>query len=124
MMSVLIVSCLMLLLSMIMLLGCYDSYIIRRQHHSFINSSILKLVKLHVLELPLQRNISMYQKIIKDEIDRLNDDHDGCATDVDDSDRAGMAQKHIIKWYLVKMTNTSAIAEVIVDVRTSKLSIS
>lgn len=78
-------------------------------------------MKLHVLELPLQRNVSMYQKIIKDEIDRLNDDHD---FDVDDSDRAGMAQKHIIKWYLVKMTNTSAIAEVIVDVRTSKLSIS
>ena len=124
MMSVLIVSCLMLLLSMIMLLGCYDSYIIRRRHHSFINSSILKLMKLHVLELPLQRNISMYQKIVKDEIDRLNDDHDGSASDVDDSDRAGMAQKYIIKWYLVKMTNTSAIAEVIVDVRTSMLSMS
>lgn len=79
-------------------------------------------MKLHVLELPLQRNISMYQKIVKDEIDRLNDDHDGSASDVDDSDRTGMAKEHIIKWYLVKMTNTSAIAEVIVDVRTSKLS--
>lgn len=118
MMSVLIVSCLMLLLLMMMLLGCYDSYIIRRQHHSLINSFILKLMKLHVLDLPLQRNISMYQKIVKDEIDRFNDDH------VDDSDGIGMAQEHIVKWYLVKMTNTSAIAEVIVDVRTSMLSMS
>jgi len=81
-------------------------------------------MKLHVLELPLQRNVSMYQKIVKDEINRLNDDHDGSATDVDDSDREVIAQKHIIKWYLVKMTNTSAIAEVIVDVRTSMLSMS
>jgi hypothetical protein len=63
----------------------------------------------------------MYQKIVKDEIDRLNDDDhdDGSA-----SDMKGMMQKHIVKWYLVKMTNTSAIAEVIVDIRTSMLSTS
>jgi hypothetical protein len=68
----------------------------------------------------------MYQKIVKDEIDRLNDDDhdDGSASDLDDSDGIRMVQKHIVKWYLVKMTNTSAIAEVIVDVRTSMLSMS
>lgn len=77
-------------------------------------------MKLHVLEIPLQRNISMYQKIVKDEINRLNDGIDG--DDDDDSDGEGKVHKHIVKWYLVKMTNTSVIAEVIVDIRTSILS--
>lgn len=76
-------------------------------------------MKLHVLEIPLQRNLSMYQKIVKDEIDRLNGGIDG---DDDESDGEGKVHKHIVKWYLVKMTNTSAIAEVIVDIRTSILS--
>lgn len=67
----------------------------------------------------------MYQKIVKDEIVRLNDDDSTDGSDSNDgidSDGIGMEHKHIVKWYLVKMTNTSAIAEVIVDMRRGMLS--
>ena len=59
-------------------------------------------MKLHVLELPLQRNISMYQKIVKDEIDRLNDDHDGSASDVDDSRKQDNNKKKFLSLRRVK----------------------
>lgn len=64
----------------------------------------------------------MYQKIVKDEIDRLNDDDSTDGNDGIDNDGIVMEHKHIVKWYLVKMTNTSAIAEVIVDMRRGMLS--
>ena len=92
-----------LLLFLLLVLLYNDGYIIRRCPTLSPKKSRLKLMKLHVVEIPLQRNTSMYQTEVKYAIDKLNDD--------------SLVHNHIIKWYLVKMTNSSAIAEVIVDVR-------